>query len=90
MEKTTVYLPMELRARLKAAAHQEGRSQAELIREALHDRFEQHERPILRSTGIASDPGFNSENIDEWLTENWHPEKDYGNENSDLTGTSQR
>lgn len=89
MEKTTVYLPIELRARLKAAAHQEGRSQAELIRDALEARFEQRERPRLRSTGIASDPGFSSEDIDEWLTENWRPEEGWGIENSDRPGMGQ-
>jgi Arc/MetJ-type ribon-helix-helix transcriptional regulator len=83
MEKTTIYLPLELRAQIKAAAHQEGRSQAEFIRDALRARFEHRERPTLRSTGIASDPGFSSEDIDEWLVENWRPEEDWGYEPSE-------
>jgi len=35
MTKTTVYLPKELKARLELVARREGRSEADLIREAL-------------------------------------------------------
>jgi predicted DNA-binding protein len=35
MEKTTLYLPQRLKRLLEMRARQEGRSQAELVREAL-------------------------------------------------------
>ena len=38
MEKTTVYLPEELKAALERAAREEGRSEAEILREALQAR----------------------------------------------------
>jgi predicted transcriptional regulator len=36
MTKTTVYLPDDLKASLKRMAEDEGRSEAEIIREAIH------------------------------------------------------
>ena len=35
MKQTTIYLPEDLKARLKAAAEEDGRSEAAIIREAL-------------------------------------------------------
>lgn len=35
MKKTTVYLPDELKRRVEFAAHQQGRSEAEIIRDAI-------------------------------------------------------
>jgi metal-responsive CopG/Arc/MetJ family transcriptional regulator len=37
MHKTTIYLPDDIRRGLDSAARETGRSQAELIRTALHD-----------------------------------------------------
>lgn len=80
MQKTTIYLPEALHAQIKAASQREQRPQADVIRGVLQRHFDQEERPILRSIGIASDPGFSSENIEEWLAENWRPEEDWGHE----------
>lgn len=80
MQKTTIYLPEELHARIKAAARQEGRPQADLIRDTLKARFAQRERPILRLIGIDSDPELSSENIEDWLAANWRPEEEWGHE----------
>jgi len=38
MEKTTVYLPEDLKAALERVAREEGRSEAEILREALRAR----------------------------------------------------
>lgn len=48
MTKTTVYLPDELKAALERAAAEEGRSEAELIREAIRVRVERSARPRPR------------------------------------------
>ncbi len=47
MKKTTVYLPDELKAALERVAVAEGRSEAELIRAAVHDKVASlsHPRP---------------------------------------------
>lgn len=67
MVKTTLYLPEELKAELEDAARAEGRSEAELIREAiakaLQQRASRRPTPALFSSG---DPSF-ARRIDELL-----------------------
>lgn len=67
MKKTTVYLPEELKASLERVAHQEGCSEAELIREAVKARVEERRRPpvVPLSRGIG-DPTY-AERVDERL-----------------------
>lgn len=48
MVKTTVYLPEELKRRLSSAALAEGRSEAELIRDAVDQRVRAYARPRPR------------------------------------------
>ncbi len=73
MERTTVYLPLELKVSIKAAAKREGSSEAEVIREALTRYLadHEHERPRPKSIGIASSGRIQSDNLEEWLAENW-------------------
>lgn len=80
MQKTTIYLPEELHAQIKAASQREQRPQADVIRGVLQRHFEQQERPILRSVGIIKDSDLQSVDIEDWLTENWRPEEDWGPE----------
>jgi predicted DNA-binding protein len=49
MEKTTLYLPGELRQALKKAARSEKTAQAVVIRRALEEYLERGERPRLLS-----------------------------------------
>ena len=49
MEKTTVYLSSDLQERLRGAARREGRSQAEIVREAIKDRLD---RDVSRAPSI--------------------------------------
>jgi hypothetical protein len=42
MEKTTLYLPADLRALLKEAARRTGRPEAVIVREALRTYLQQH------------------------------------------------
>lgn len=67
MRKTTVYLPEELKASLERAAHQEGCSEAEFIRDAVRARVEDRSRPpvVPLSRGIG-DPTY-AERVDELL-----------------------
>lgn len=67
MKKTTVYLPEELKASLKRVAHQEGCSEAELIRDAVRARVEEQRRPpvVALPRGIG-DPTY-AERVDELL-----------------------
>jgi len=69
MKKTTIYLPDELKAALERAALAEGRSEAELIREALREKIAAVSpvRPTipLTSSGLG-DPNL-AERVDELL-----------------------
>ena len=67
MDKTTVDLPDELKARLQQVAAETGRTEAELIREGVRLAISQHLPPLPRSGVFDSgDPGL-SERVDELL-----------------------
>jgi hypothetical protein len=51
MVKTTVYLELEVALTLRQIAKTKGRSQAELIREALDRYTRQHQRPPIPGVG---------------------------------------
>ncbi len=53
MERTTVMLPDELRARLRRIAAERGVSMANIIREAIEEKV-QRTRPLPQSLGIGS------------------------------------
>ena len=48
MKKTTLYLPDDLKAALERAAASQGRSEADLVRQALRDLTEKLEQPKPR------------------------------------------
>ena len=48
MEKTTVYLPAELKTALRSMARDTGTSEAELIRQAVREKLLRHPRPRPR------------------------------------------
>ncbi len=67
MEKTTVYLPTELKRALERAARYEGRSEADLIREGVAAVTARHEAPEPTAPLFDSgDPDFISR-IDELM-----------------------
>jgi Ribbon-helix-helix protein, copG family len=71
MQKTTLYLPDELQRQLQEASRRMGRSQADLIREALASFLGSVEPPMPRSIGIADDPDLHGEDTEDWLRRNW-------------------
>lgn len=73
MERTTVYLPLELKVSIKAAAKRNGSSEAEIIREALNQYMAEpvRQRPRPKSIGIISSGEVQAEHFEEWLAENW-------------------
>ena len=48
MQKTTVYLPAELKSSLRSMARDTGISEAELIRQAVGEKVRRHPRPRPR------------------------------------------
>jgi predicted transcriptional regulator len=71
MEKTTLYLPSELRRVLKEAARSEKKAQAMVIRRALEEYLERRERPRLRSAGIGEDRELSGAESEDWLRAEW-------------------
>jgi len=70
MDTTTVYLPRDLHRALKSVAATTGRSQAELIREAITIFAAGHERPWPRTIGIVSSGWVQAAELEDWLNEN--------------------
>ncbi|WP_448569608.1 ribbon-helix-helix domain-containing protein [Thermus sp.] len=71
MVKTTLYLPQELKRLLEMRARQEGRSQAELIREAIERYLS---RPGSKSLGAGADPELAGRSAEAWLEAAWGKE----------------
>jgi predicted transcriptional regulator len=72
MEKTTLYLPVELHRALKDAARREGRPQAVLIRQAISEYLDTRSGPPrLRSLGAGEDEGLRARDAEAWLESEW-------------------
>jgi len=67
MQKTTVYLPDDLKARLARAARVTGRSEADLIREGVECAVEKVDPPLPSFGIFASGDGTLSQRVDELL-----------------------
>jgi predicted transcriptional regulator len=71
MDKTTLYMPDDLHRGLQTAAKQSGRSQAELVREAVREYLSRMARPTLTSIGSGEDPGLAGKDTEDWLDKEW-------------------
>lgn len=71
MNKTTLYLPDELHLGVQTAAKQSGKSQAELVREAVRDYLGRMARPTLTSVGSGEDAGLAGKDTEDWLDKEW-------------------
>lgn len=77
MQKTTVYLPEGLARDLRELSARTGRSQADLIRTAVHDLVSGQGRPRPRSVGLIDDPdGPPASTSKQWVKAQW--ERDAG------------
>ena len=76
MKSTTVELPDEMDSFLKQIAHQTGRTEAELIREAIEDYLIRKNRPLHSCIGMGASGQPNLAQRDEELlwTEGWQSE----------------
>lgn len=74
MEKTTVYLPAELKQRIKRVARKDGLSEAEVIRAALdsYTALAMADPLWPKSFGIAESGRVPAEDFDTWKDENWN------------------
>lgn len=69
MKKTSIYLEASLDRELRLIAEAEGKSKAEVIREALADRvMEAHPQPRIQAIGVGKGgPGDVADNVDRYL-----------------------
>ena len=69
VKRTTIYLPDDLKAKLEATARAEGRTEADVIREALADALKQRmsRRPRLPLTEPTGESTNWAEDVDEIL-----------------------
>ncbi len=76
MKRTTIFLTDELDRELQEVARRTRRRQAEIVREALSQYLRAQERPWPRSVGMGSnpDPSVTSNNVKEWVQEQWQRE----------------
>ncbi|MEA2531111.1 MAG: hypothetical protein QOG89_2755 [Thermomicrobiales bacterium] len=74
MDKTTIYIPSQLHAELKAIARRSGRPQAQVIRDALAAYVAEQERPWPKSFGSVEDGSVNGADHEDWLAEHWKPD----------------
>ena len=71
MEKTTLYLPVDIQRSLRLEAKRTGRPQAELVRDALRVYLEGRGETELRSIGSGSDKKLTGRNSEAWLRRRW-------------------
>ena len=71
MDKTTLYLPTELRRRLRDTARRSGRHQADVIRSALEAYLDQPGSARPTSIGAGADPTLHAADSEAWLRERW-------------------
>ena len=72
MEKTTIYLTVELQRSLAAAARSEGRSQADIIRSAVEAYVRKRRTISPSSIGAGSDSEVSGATSEDWLRKNWN------------------
>ncbi|MGH9189144.1 MAG: ribbon-helix-helix protein, CopG family [Acidimicrobiales bacterium] len=71
MHKTTLYLTDELRRALDGAARRTGRTQADIVRDALRTHLQSLGAPSPRSIGAGEDAGLAARDSEEWLHRRW-------------------
>jgi Arc/MetJ-type ribon-helix-helix transcriptional regulator len=79
MEKTTLYLPADLQHALRDLARRTGRSQADVVREAVREYVVHQQRPRPRSIGaIEGEPSPPAGAAKAWVRDRWVAEADDG------------
>jgi predicted transcriptional regulator len=76
MRRTTIFLSDELDGLLRETSRRTRRPQAEIVREALGRYLQAESAPWPRSVGMGEsrDDSVTSENVKEWVREQWRQE----------------
>jgi predicted transcriptional regulator len=80
MKRTTVFLTEELEHELHELSRRIRRPQSEIFRQALTQYLATQKRPWPRSIGMgkSSNPEVSSENVKEWVREQWRRDAERG------------
>ena len=73
MKKTTLYLEESVLAELKLTSRSEGRTEAEILREAINDYLERRRSALPTIVGTGTGRKFTAAESEDWLLENWKP-----------------
>jgi hypothetical protein len=73
MKKTTLYLEEGVLAEIKLISRSEGRSEAEILREAINDYLERRRSALPSIFGKGAGTKFTAADSEDWLLENWKP-----------------
>ena len=74
MATTAIELPPDLQAALEDFARRSGRTEVEVVREAIEKLLQAQRRPRPRSFGMGDDSELNGVDTEGWLKANWRPE----------------
>jgi len=72
-QKTALTVPEDLREILSGATAYTGRPEASILREAIETYLRNFERPVLCSPGVGEDTEVSSDNVKDWLRQNYRP-----------------
>lgn len=73
--RTSLMLPTSLQRGLRDAAERLGRSQTDILREALQAYLDKLAAPLPKSIGIASDAELSGADSEAWLAREWDKRK---------------
>lgn len=75
MQKTTLYLPNDLKIEIKAVSRVEQRSEAEIMRDAIREYVNKRlQTPWPKSFGMIADGSFDPADDEILLKERWKPD----------------
>jgi hypothetical protein len=74
MVATVIELTDELQRRIHELSVQTGRTESDILREAVATYVAAHQIPQPSSDGTIDDPHLAARDIDEWMDANWRPE----------------
>jgi predicted DNA-binding protein len=72
-ERTSFYLAMETKRQLVQAARRLGKTQTEVVNEALAEYLAKLERPKFAFIGAGDDDEVTARGSEAWLRKNWKP-----------------
>jgi predicted DNA-binding protein len=74
-ERTSLYLSVETKRQLEQAARRSGKSQTQLVNEALTEYLAKLEQPKFAFIGAGEDTVVTAQTSERWLRKHWKPSR---------------